>query len=168
MHYTRLGLANEAKLRGRGVVDCTPCDAGFFVDRDVVVYGSTDYALRDARYLGALGARVTLLSPDKVRLDAIVGSDRVEGVRYSVLATGALESLPAAGVLIRIGTEPSTDGLDDVVELDAAHHVITNARLETSAPYVLACGDVRSGARQTIAIAVGEGVAAAARAQELL
>jgi thioredoxin reductase (NADPH) len=180
--YKRLGLANEEKLRGRGVVDCTPCDAGFFVDRDVVVYGSNDYALRDAQYLAELGARVTLLSPDDdvrtrdsrftihrgARLDAIVGSERVEGVRYSVLASGAQEHLAASGVLIRIGTEPSTDGLQDVVELDSAHHVITNAQLETSAAYVLACGDVRSGARQTIASAVAQGALAAARARELL
>jgi thioredoxin reductase (NADPH) len=181
-HYTRLGLANEEKLRGRGVVDCTPCDAGFFVDRDVVVYGSTNHALRDALYLAELGARVTLLSPDDdgqirdlrfkihhgVRLDAIVGSDRVEGVRYSVLANGTQEYVPASGVLIRVGSEPSSDGLADVVELDAMRHVITNAQLETSAAYILACGDVRGGAQQTIAAAVREGARAAARARELL
>jgi len=181
-HYTRLGLANEEKLRGRGVVDCTPCDAGFFVDRDVVVYGSNDYALCDALYLFEVGARVTLLSPDDdvdmrngrfkvhrgVRLDAIVGTDRVEGVRFSVLTHGAQEYLPASGVLIRIGTEPSTDGLEDVVKLDSTHHVITNAQLETSAPNILACGDIRSGARQSIADAVDDGARAAARARELL
>jgi thioredoxin reductase len=71
-------------------------------------------------------------------------------------------------VLIRVGTEPSTDGLEDVVDLDSAHHVITYAQLETSAPNVLACGDVRSGARQTIAAAVDDGARAAARAHELL
>ena len=181
-HYTRLGLANEDKLRGRGVVDCTPCDAGFFVDRGVVVYGSNEHALRDARYLAELGARVTLLSPDDnvdirdtrfmvrrgVHLDDILGSDRVEGVRYSVLANGAQEQLPASGVVIRVGTEPSTDGLEDVVKLDSTHHIITNAQLETSAPNVLACGDVRSGAWQMIAVAVAEGASAAARARELL
>src|SRR5712691_7833526 len=180
-HYTKLGLANEEKLRGRGVVDCTPCDAGFFVGRDVVVYGSNDYALRDALYLFEQGARVTLLSPDNVltrdfrvrahrgvHLDAIVGSDRVEGVRYSVVTTGAQEYLPASGVLIRVGTEPSTDGLEDVVELDSTRHVITNAQLETSTLYVLACGDVRSGAQQRIAVAVDEGARAAARAHQLL
>jgi thioredoxin reductase (NADPH) len=181
-HYTKLGLANEEKFRGRGVVDCTPCDAGFFVDREVVVYGSHDYALRDALYLAQLGARVTVLSPDDdvltrdfrlkvhrgVRLDAIVGSDRVEGVRYSALANGAQEYLPTSGVLIRIGTEPSSDGLEEIVELDSSHHVITNAQLETSAPYVLACGDVRSGTRRTIAAAVDDGARAAARARAFL
>jgi thioredoxin reductase (NADPH) len=167
-HYTKLGLANEEKFRGRGVVDCTPCDAGFFVDRDVVVYGSHEYALRDARYLADLGARVTLLSPEDVRLDAIVGSDRVEGVVYSVAATGTQHHLRAHGVFIRIGTEPSSDGLDEIVELDPAQHVITNAQLETSAPYVLACGDVRSGAQRTIAAAIDDGARAAARASALL
>jgi len=70
--------------------------------------------------------------------------------------------------LIRIGTEPSTDGLEDVVELDSTHHVITNAQLETSAPHVLACGDVRGGSHQTIAAAIEDGARAAACAHELL
>jgi thioredoxin reductase len=26
-------------------VDCTPCDGGFFVGKNVVIYGETDHAL---------------------------------------------------------------------------------------------------------------------------
>jgi thioredoxin reductase (NADPH) len=167
-HYTRLGLPNEDKFRGRGVVDCTPCDGGFFVDRDVVVYGSTDFALRDVAYLSEVGARVTRLAPESTRLEAILGTDRVEAVEYTLLADGAREHLPTYGVLIRVGTQPSTDGLEDVVELDATRHIVTNSQLDTSAPCVLACGDVRAGATPCIAAAVGEGASAAARARELL
>ena len=181
MHATRLGLANETKFVGRGVVDCTPCDGGFFVGRDVVIYGSTDHAIRDAGYLRELGAHVTLLAPETddvvtldgvnvragVRLTEILGSDRVEAVRLSTL-DGGVEELPTYGVLIRTGFTPNTDYLEDVVELDASRRVTVNALLETSAPFVLACGDVRSGARERVAAAVGDGAHAAARAIELL
>jgi len=80
----------------------------------------------------------------------------------------AEEQLPASGVLLRIGSEPNTDTLEDVVELDSARYVIASAQLDSSAAYVLACGDVRSGARQTIVEAVRERAAAAGRACELL
>jgi thioredoxin reductase (NADPH) len=190
-HYTKLGLDNEDRFRGRGVVDCTPCDGGFFVDRDVVVYGSNDYALRDALYLADLGSRVTLLLPDGqadasaelqararstagitiregARLTAIEGTDRVEGVRCVAVDGGAEEHLDAYGVLVRVGMEPSTAELSDIVDLDEKGYIVTNAQLETSARYVLACGDIRSGAVRSVATSVADGAAAAARALELL
>jgi thioredoxin reductase (NADPH) len=181
MHATRLGVANETKFVGRGVVDCTPCDGGFFVGRDVVIYGATEHALRDAAYLRDLGAHVTLLAPETdsvralegvavrsgVRLTEIIGSDRVEAVRVTNVDGGS-EELPTYGVLIRTGFTPNTDYLEDVVELDASQRVTLNSVLETSAPFVLACGDIRSGARERVAAAVGDGATAAARAIELL
>ncbi len=180
MHATRLGLANETRFVGRGVVDCTPCDGGFFVGRDVVIYGATEHALRDAVYLRDLGAHVTLLAPDVeapsldgvkvragVRLTQILGSDRVEAVRISSV-DGGVEELATYGVLVRTGFTPNTDYLEDVVDLDPSGRVSVNAQLETSAPLVLACGDVRQGAREKVAAAVGDGAQAAARAIYLL
>jgi thioredoxin reductase (NADPH) len=190
-HYTKLGLSNEDRFRGRGVVDCTPCDGGFFVDRDVVVYGSTDHAVSDAVYLGDLGARVTLLAPEPdlhageplharvashpairirqgLRLKAILGDDRLEGLVCTDAATGAEEQIAAQGLLVRVGSRPSSEVLADVVDLDEAGHVVTNTRFETSAGFVLACGDIRSGTEQRIVAAVGEGAGAAERALELL
>ena len=69
---------------------------------------------------------------------------------------------------MRVGSEPATAFLADVVDLDTNGYVQTNAQLETSSKFVLACGDARSGARPRIAAAVGEGTIAAARAGELL
>jgi thioredoxin reductase (NADPH) len=190
-HYTRLGLDNEERFRGRGVVDCTPCDGGFFVDREVVVYGSTDYALRDALYLAELGGRVTVLAPEAelqagpslrdrarahgaisvrqgVRLEAILGSDRVEGVVCATLDGERREQLRADGVLVRIGTEPSTHMLVDTVDLDANGYVVVDPDLRTSARFVLACGDIRSGSHPSVSAAVGDGALAAAKAAELV
>jgi thioredoxin reductase (NADPH) len=185
--FRKLGVPGEERLRGRGVIDCTPCDAGLFRGRRVAVCGADDHALSDALYLATLVAGVTVLVPgpaltagqplrDRVtadariavrygaRVDAILGGERVEGVSLD----GAAETLAVDGVVVRVGSEPNTDGVADVLDLDAGGRIVVNGALETSAPFVLAAGDVRSGARPRIAAAVGDGAAAALRAEELL
>ncbi|HYZ02117.1 MAG TPA: NAD(P)/FAD-dependent oxidoreductase [Candidatus Binatia bacterium] len=190
-HFRTLGLPGEEQLRGRGVIDCTPCDAGFFAGRRVAVCGSDDHAVADALYLAKLTARVTLLtrSPElrasgtflermgsepsiEVRcgaaVDAVLGSDRVEGVALTDVGTGRTETLAVDGVVIRVGTEPNTAFMEDTIDLDPEGWIVTGERLDTSTPYVLAAGDVRSGSPGRVAAAVREGVAAARRAEELL
>jgi thioredoxin reductase (NADPH) len=189
--FKKLGIQNEERLRGRGVIDCTPCDAGFFVGHPVVVYGSNDHALDDAVYLAEKGAQVTVLVPGDqldaaaplqsrtreldgihlrygVSIEGIVGSDRVEAVVCVDGGSNQQTRVPARGLAIRIGSEPNTSAFADMLDLDPHDRILVNPDLETSARYVLACGDIRSGARPSVATAVGDGAAAASRAAELL
>ena len=179
--FRKLGIPGEEVLRGRGVIDCVPCDAGFFIGRPVVVCGSDERALSEARHLARVGARVTLLArsgtPPAVpgvdvrpglRLDAVLGTERVEGVTVTDEATGRVETLEVAGVVIRVGSQPNTEFLEDVADLDAAGRVVTDADLATSAPHVLAAGDVRVGSRARVVDAIGDGALAARRAAALL
>jgi thioredoxin reductase (NADPH) len=185
--FKTLGLQNETRLRGRGVIDCTPCDAGFFVGQPVIVYGSNEHALDDAVYLAGKGAHVTVLVPGDhlevcgsiraldginirygLSIASIVGSERVEGVVCADVATHEQTRLAARGLAIRIGSEPNTNGFADTVDLDPDGRILVNPDLETSAKYVIACGDIRSGARPSVATAVDDGAAAATRAAELL
>jgi thioredoxin reductase (NADPH) len=189
--FRTLGVPGEERLRGRGVIDCTPCDAGLFRGRTVAVCGSGDHAVADALYLATLVAGVTILVPGSaltagrplrgraeadpritircgVRVDEILGAERVEGLSLGDLASGAVETLAVDGVVVRVGSEPNTDGVGDALDLDADGRVVVNGALGTSAPFVLAAGDVRAGSRPRIAAAVGDGAAAAMRAEELL
>jgi thioredoxin reductase (NADPH) len=189
--FRTLGIPGEDSLTGRGVIHCVPCDGGFFLDRPVAVCGSDDHALGDALSLARLAASVTLLarSPDlrasrvlqervlahpriRVRhganLEAVLGSDRVEGIEFTDTATGGRRTLDVDGVVIRVGSGPNTDFLEGVVQLDPDGRVVANAGAETSAPFILAAGDVRSGAEPRVAAAIADGAAAARRAQELL
>jgi thioredoxin reductase (NADPH) len=189
--FKKLGVPGEELLLGRGVIDCTPCDGALFVDRTVVVCGSDDHALADALYLAKLGVRVTLLTRSadlragralqqralahprieirsRANLESIEGTDRVEGVTLTDTATGLRETIEVGGVVIRVGSEPNTRFLEDVLDLDPDGRVVTGATLETSAPGVLAAGDVRGGSRPRVAAAVEDGTAAAMRAEELL
>jgi len=189
--FRKLGVPGEERLRGRGVIDCTPCDAGLFSGRAVAVCGSDDHALADALHLAKHAASVRVLARSAslraghllreraaadprievrcgIRLDEVLGSERVEGLALTDVASGAGETLAVDGVVIRVGSEPSTDYLGDVLDLDDGGRIVAGAALETSAPFVLTAGDVRAGSRPRIAAAVGDGAAAAMRAEELL
>lgn len=156
--FQRLGLAEEDRLRGRGIIDCTPCDAGFYIGKPVVVVGSGEYASRDQAYLHKLGVDVTLLPS----VEAIVGQERVEAVVH------ASQKIPAVGVAVRIGTEPNTQWLADLLELDADGHILVNQEFQTELRYVLAAGDIRVANSGSVAGAIADGEAAARRAMALL
>jgi thioredoxin reductase (NADPH) len=178
--YQHLGLPNEERLRGRGVIDCTPCDGGFFIGEDVAVYGSNQYALQDAAYLANLGARVMLLAPEAnvrtlagvdvrrgVRLVGILGEERVDAIVCADTATRVEEKLPVKGVAIRTASVPNTEPVSDVVDCDADGFILTDADLATSSDFVLACGDIRAGDRHGVAAAVEDGARAATVASRL-
>jgi thioredoxin reductase (NADPH) len=189
--FRKLGVPGEERLRGRGVIDCTPCDAGLFRGRTVAVCGSDDHALADALHLARLAERVQVLARSPtllagrllrdraaaqpriavrcgVRVEEILGAERVEGLMLTDVATGAGERMTVDGVVVRVGSEPNTDAVADALDLDAGGRVVVNGALETSTPFVLAAGDVRAGSRPRIAAAAGDGAAAAMRAEELL
>jgi thioredoxin reductase (NADPH) len=160
----KLGIPGEERLLGRGVIDCVPCDGALFRRRTVAVCGTDGFAPADARYLRDLDVRVIELP---ATLREIHGTDRVEAITY-VDAADRPETIAVDGVVIRAGSEPNTEFLAGAVELDRAGRIVTTADLDTSAPSVLAAGDVRAGAEPRVAAAVRDGTAAARRARELL
>jgi thioredoxin reductase (NADPH) len=109
-------------------------------------------------------------------IDRVEGDGRVERVALRSLEDGASRVEEVDAVFIFIGTRPRSDWLPAGVLRDAKGFVLTGrdlraadafARtwkerrepmaLETSAPGVFAAGDVRSGAMNRVASAVGEG-----------
>jgi thioredoxin reductase (NADPH) len=166
--FRKLGVPGEAQFSGRGVIECTPCDGGLFLGRTVAVYGSGDHARADARTLSRFAARLEVLDPAEKHLVAVLGSDRVEGLELTDVATGRSETMAVDGVAIRAGSEPITSWLDGLVELAPDGRIVTGAGLETSAAHVLAAGDIRAGSQPRVAAAVGDGEKAASRALEQL
>jgi thioredoxin reductase (NADPH) len=109
-------------------------------------------------------------------LASVDGQGHVERVTIRSLADGQCRTEEADAVFVFIGTRPRTEWLPESVLRDAKGFVLTGrdvmaaeayARtwkehreplpLETSVPGVFAAGDVRSGAMNRVASAVGEG-----------
>jgi thioredoxin reductase (NADPH) len=187
----RLGVPGEVALEGKGVFTCALCDGGNFLDRAVVVCGSGDSALTEALYMSKLASKVVLLARSPVlratsilqeralanpkiqvltgaKVEAIVGSNQVEGIEFTNTETGERGTLHVDGVLVRVGIEPNTNFLEGIVDLDERGQVVVNERMETVARYILAAGDIRSGSPRQVATAVGDGVTAAIRAERIL
>ncbi len=112
-------------------------------------------------------------------LERVEGEGRLERVKLTSVADGSSTVEEAAAVFIYIGTRPQSDWLPPEVLRDPKGFVVTGrdvaARpefprlwkegreplpLETSVPGLFAAGDVRAGAMNRVASAVGEGAMA--------
>jgi thioredoxin reductase (NADPH) len=120
-------------------------------------------------------------------IERVEGDGHVERVTLRSIDTGECRVEEAAALFVFIGTRPRTEWLPDAVLRDAKGFVLTGrdltsadgfARvwketrqpllLETSVPGVFAAGDVRTGAMNRVASAVGEGSMVVRLAHEYL
>ncbi len=112
----------------------------------------------------------------KLELVCVQGKDRVERVQFKEAGGAPLADETADAVFVFIGTKPRSDWLPREVLRDAKGFVLTGRELvaneayarvwkerreplplETSVPGLFAAGDVRAGAMNRVASAVGEG-----------
>lgn len=187
----RLGIPGEAEFVGRGVSYCATCDGAFFRDQEVVVVGGGDAAVEEAIYLTKFATKVTLIHRrDSLRatktvqdrafanpklnyvwnsvVDSINGTDKVEGVTVSNVATGEVMAIPTDGIFIYIGTRPSTAFLPAELEVTPKGYVVTDENMVTNVPGVFAAGDLREKLLRQVVTAVSDGAVAAVAAEKYL
>jgi len=119
---------------------------------------------------------------------ALHGTENFEAVTVRDRKTGAEETLSGAALFVFIGQRPRTEFARDLLRLSAKGNVLTGQQLkdgngklpldwkltrepmllETNIPGVFAAGDVRFGARNRVAAAVGEGSTAISMVHEYL
>ena len=183
-HSKKLQVPGEQEYFGKGVFYCATCDGPTFAGKAVAVAGAGDSGVDEGLFLDRLGCQITILthSPrpkaSKVLLDRayssanikfkldvkiqrIVGDDRVTAVDLHDLATGAESRLPVEGVLVRVGLTPNTQFLNGIVLLCPSGQIPVNENMETAVPGIYAVGDVRQNSPMQLATSVGDGVTAA-------
>ncbi|HID11289.1 MAG TPA: thioredoxin-disulfide reductase [Candidatus Latescibacteria bacterium] len=187
----KLEVPGEGGLMGRGVSYCATCDGPMFRDKVVAVIGGGNTAVQEAAYLTRFARRVYLIhrrnrlratkilqdklfEQEKVEIiwdtvaEEIEGDHKVEALRLRNLKTGEISRLEVDGVFIFVGTQPNTEFLRDVVELDDQGYIVTRSHTETSVPGIFAAGDVQDAIFHQVATAVGCGAQAAMMAERYL
>lgn len=185
-----IGADGEERLVGRGLSHCASCDGPLFAGRDVAVVGGGDAAVDSALILSSFVDSVTVVhrgqalraqhvlrdrleQTENVRVlleTEVVGMEGDATLEALVLrgSSGALSRLEVGGVFVLVGLQPSTEFLQDIVELDSGGHVVTDRWLKTSVPGIFAAGDVRVDSSRQFASACGDGATAALAAHRFL
>lgn len=186
-----LQVKGEKEFHGRGVSYCATCDGAFFKDKTVAVVGGGDAAVEEALYLTKFASKVHIihrrgeLRATKVIQEKAKQNSKIEFQWYSVVEEikgiqtvervvlrdtrdSTTRELDVDGVFIYIGTEPSSELVANLVELDAQGYVITDEEMRTSQPGLFAAGDVRKKLLRQVVTAVADGAIAAVSAEKYL
>ena len=187
----KLGVPGERELEGKGVIGCALCDGHIFADKVAAVCGGGDSGITEALYLTKLATHVILLEAlpaltatailqerlrsnpkievhTGVKVTAILGDDSVRAIEYEDVVTQKKGTFQVQGVLVDIGLDPNTGFLENSVSLDKQRQVMVDERMETSAPFVFAAGDIRCDSPKQVVTAVGDGATAAIMVQRAL
>lgn len=187
----KLGVPGEEEFTGKGVSYCATCDAAFFREQPVAVVGGSDAAITEALHLAKFASKVTVIHRRRqlratgilrerafsepniefrwdTTVEKIEGEDFVKRLRLHQVLTGEKAALGVAGVFISIGFKPDTGYLKGILPLDAVGHIITNDKMETEIPGILAAGDIRHNSARQAITAAGDGATAAINAERFL
>ena len=190
----QIGLPSEQHLQGMGVSYCAVCDASFFRAKQVIVVGGGDSAMEEASFLAKFADQVKVVhrrdefraskimidyarSKDNVEfitnatVEEVLGTDegRVTGVRLRDTISGEYRDLPADGLFVAIGHDPTTGLFKDILDMDEAGYLLTQpGSTATNIEGVFAAGDVVDHTYRQAVTAAGMGCMAALDAERWL
>ncbi|MFH1169870.1 MAG: thioredoxin-disulfide reductase, partial [Chloroflexota bacterium] len=176
----KLGVPGEEEYAGKGVSYCATCDGAFFVDKTVAVVGGGDAAITEALHVTRFASRVILIhrrnelratrimqekaaANPKIEMlldtvvEAIEGDAFCRKLRLRRVSTGQQSEMAVDGVFISVGFKPGTGFLQGLLKLSEDGAIITNNRLETEIPGILAAGDIRHHSGRQVISAAGDG-----------
>lgn len=187
----KLGIPGEEEFKGKGVSYCATCDGPLFKDKDVAVIGCGNSGLQEGEallkyvnsvtfveflpYMTATKILQERLQKDKKAtfllnhaLTSVSGRQLVDSITIKERKTGQEKQIKAAGVFIYAGFLPNSQFLQGMVKLDKLGYIVTDERMQTSAPGIFAIGDIRAKQVRQIDVACAEGTIAAVAVRDYI
>lgn len=190
--WRELGVPGEKENIGNGVAYCPHCDGPFYKGNDVAVVGGGNSGIEAALDLAGIVKSVTVfeflpeLKADQVLVAQAEARDNIRIVRNAlttqiIAEAGKVTAIEIEdrqtqqrkinkldGVFVQIALLPNSGFLQGVVELSQYGEVVIDARGQTSAAGIFACGDVTTVPYKQIVFAMGEGAKASLAAFDYL
>ena len=187
----KLGLEREDELGGRGISYCATCDGGFFRNKIVSVVGGGDTAVEDALHLSRIAEKVYLISRGdtltankvaqeklfktnniEIVWDSIVtklyGDNKLEQIQVANNKTNKTVELEMNGLFVAVGSTPSTELVENLVELDKNGYIIADESCKTSVEGIFAIGDIRTKSVRQVLTAAADGAVSIYEAEKYL
>lgn len=181
-------VPGEKEYMMRGLCYSAVSYAPLFIDKEVVVIGDTQLALRSTAELSRIAKHVTLLAPSHGELESAMGKrvleaenvsvkdgytvKEVQGDEYArkvvVHKNGDAEEIEADAFFVELDLVPQSAIVAGLVARDDHDRIMVDARNRTSTEGIFAAGDVTDVIAEQVLIAVGEGAKAALAAYEYL
>ena len=182
-----LGVAEEDRLRGRGVSYCATCDGALYRGKHVCVVGGGNTAAEDALYLARVAERVAVVHRrDNFRaakvlvermkntpnidiytdcvVESISGTMKLENIVLKNVKDESLCTLQMDGLFVAVGMEPQTALVEGQLELEGGY-IKAGEDTRTSVKDVYAAGDIRTKPLRQVVCAASDGAVAATMAQ---
>lgn len=184
-----LDVPGEREYLSKGLCYSALSYAPLFIEKDTVVVGEDDLALRSAAELATVAHHVHVVGTSESALKTPLGQKlqsapnvtmmpnhhvvRVEGNGYChtvVVKDGIGQEVKLAtdGTFVEKGLRPNTQMVVGLVELDGRGFVKVDPYSRTNVPGIFAAGDVTNIYAEQVLVAVGEGVKAALSAYDYL
>lgn len=184
-----LDVPGEKEFYFKGLCYSAVSYAPLFIDKQVVVIGEDDLALRSAAELSTVATKVQLVGPKEEILQSelgkkLTGADNVtiyqghqvvsiKGNGYANAVTikspdGVESDLDMDGAFIENALIPNSQSVKDLVHLDDQKRIIVDCLNRTNVPGVFAAGDITNIYAEQVLIAIGEGAKAALSAYDFL
>lgn len=184
-----LNVPGEKKFLSKGLCYSALSYAPLFIDKDTVVVGEGDLALRSAAELSTVAHHVYVVGISHEALQTPLGQKLISSDNVTVLEEyrvarvmgngycnrvvvespeGEERVLEADGTFVEKALTANVAMVADLVELDELGFIKVDSYSCTNVPGLFAAGDVTNIYAEQVLVAVGEGVKAALSAYEYL
>jgi thioredoxin reductase len=185
----RMDVPGEKEYTMKGLCYSALSYAPLFIDKEVIVIGGGDLALRSAGELSTVAKQVTMVCSNGDSMGSPLGQKLQQAGNVKILKNceivevqgddyarklivkdkaGALNEYLADGMFVEKSLTPITGMVKDLVKLDEHERIIIDCGCNTSVPGIFAAGDVTNTYAEQVLIAIGEGAKAALSAYEYL
>ncbi len=162
MIHRKLGVPGEDAYAGKGVHYCYTCDGPLYKGKVLAVVGGSDSAALGSLFLAEYGSKVYTIfrrehmTAEPISVEQVLAHPKIaaipktnvveivgKGGRVVELKLDSGTPLPIDGLFIEVGHLPLNELAQSLgVAVDERGYIMVNRKQETSAPGVLAAGDI--------------------------